>query len=113
MRAAEIDGGDAGGIGGQVGQDVAAARGDRHDMAVGLQRQRFEVDLRVLPDLGVDQPAEEALEQPLEESFTAQRPVAAYRLLEAQIAIGPRIDQSKDSTLEPILPTYWVSVPVS
>ena len=52
-------------------------------MAVGLQRQRFEIDLRIFPDLGVDQPAEEALEQPLEESLTAQRPMAAYRLLEA------------------------------
>ena len=83
MRAAEIDGGDAGGIAGQVGKDVAAARGDRHDVAVGLQRQRLEIDLRILPDRGVDQPAEEALEQPLEEALTAQRPVAAYRLLEA------------------------------
>ena len=79
----------------------------------GCSCQRLEIDLGVLPDLGVDQPAEEALEQPLQESFTAQRPVAAYRLLEAQINIGPRIDQSKDSKLEPILPTYWVSVPVS
>ena len=52
-------------------------------MTVGLQRQCFEIDLRILPDLGLDQPAEEALEQPLEESLTAQSPVAAYRLLEA------------------------------
>ncbi len=81
--AAEVDGGDAGRPAGQIGQHVATARGDRHDMAVGLQRQRLEIDLGVLPDLGVYQPAEEALEQPLEKSFAAQRPVAAYRLLEA------------------------------
>ena len=83
MRAAEIDRGDARGIAGQIGQDVAAARGDRHDMAVGLQRQRLEVDLGVLPDLGIDQAAEKPLEQPLQEALAAQRPVAAHRLLEA------------------------------
>ena len=36
VRAAEIDGSDAGGIAGQVGQHVAAARRDRHNMAVGF-----------------------------------------------------------------------------
>ena len=35
VRQAEIDGGDARRIGGQVGQHVAAARGDGHDVAVG------------------------------------------------------------------------------
>ena len=52
-------------------------------MAVGPQRQRLEVDLGILPDLGIDQAAEQPLEQPLQESLTAQRPMAAYRLLQA------------------------------
>ena len=101
------------GIAGQVGKDVAAARGDGHDVAIGGERQRLEVDLGILPDLGVDQAAKQSFEQTLQKSFAAQGPVAAYRLFEAQIALSPRIDQSWDSTLETILPTYWVSVPVS
>ena len=41
------------------------------------------------------------------------RGFAADGLLEAQFTLSPRIYQSRDSTLETILPTYWVSVPVS
>jgi hypothetical protein len=62
MGAAEIERRDARRIAGQVRQDIAAARGDRHDMAVGPQRQGLEIDLGILPDLGVDQ----AIEKPLE-----------------------------------------------
>ncbi len=69
MRQAEIDGGDLGRIGRQVGQDVAAARGDGHDMAIAVERQRLEIDLRVFPDLRVDQAAEQPLEQAFEKAF--------------------------------------------
>ncbi len=113
MGAAEIDRGDARRIVDQVGQDVAAARGDGHDVVVRAHLQRLEIDLGILPDLGVHQAMEEALEQPLQEPFPAQRPVASHRLLETQISIGLRIAQSRDSKLQPTLPTYCVSVPVS
>lgn len=82
-------------------------------MVVGAQLQGLEIDLGILPDLGVDQAVEKPLEQSLQEPFPAQHPVAAHCLLEAQITVRPRIDQPRDSKLEPTLPTYWVSVPVS
>ena len=113
MGEAEIERGNALGIGRQIGKDVAPARGDGNDMAIGPERQRREIDLRVFPDLGVNEPAKQPLEQALQKSLPAQCPVAADGLFEAQFALSPRIDQSRDSTLETIDPTYWVSVPVS
>ena len=77
-------------------------------VVVEAELQGLEIDLGVLPDLGIDQAVEKPLEQPLLEPFLAQRLVASHRLLEAQITIRPRIDQSRDSTLQPTLPTYWV-----
>ena len=65
MGLAEIDRRDLCRTRRQVGEDVAAARGDRHDMTVGPERQRLEIDLGVFPDLGVDQTAEQPFEQTL------------------------------------------------
>lgn len=47
MGAAEIDRSDARRIAHRVGQHVAAARVDRHDMAVGAQLERLEIDFRI------------------------------------------------------------------
>ena len=69
MRRVEINRGDRARVGGQIGQDIAAARGDRHDMAVRRDRQRFHVDRGVFPDLRIDEAAkgegEGAFEQAL------------------------------------------------
>ena len=61
-------------------------------MTVGRQRQRLEIDLGILPDLGVDQAAEQPFEQPLQKTLTGQCAIAPDRLLEADMALGPRID---------------------
>ena len=80
MGPAEIDGRDVRRVGGQVGEHVAAARGDGHDMAVRPERQRLEVDLGILPDLGIDQAAEQPFEQPLQQTFTGKGAMAPDRL---------------------------------
>ena len=90
------------GSAGQVGQDVAAARGDRHDVAVRPERQRLEVDLGILPDLGVDQAAEQPLEQSLQETFAGKRAIAPDRLFQADMALGPRIDHSNPLRIDSI-----------
>ena len=72
MRQAEIDRGDFSRIGRQIGQHVAAARRDGHDVAVSIELQRLEIDLGVFPDLRVDQAAEQPLEQAFEEAFAGQ-----------------------------------------
>ncbi len=57
MRGVEIDRRDAFGIGHQIGQHVAPAAGDGHHAAVGQDLQGVHVDIRVFPDLRIDQPA--------------------------------------------------------
>ena len=44
------------GIGGQIVQDVAAARGDGDQPVMGLELQRLQIDVGVFPDLVVDKP---------------------------------------------------------
>lgn len=58
MRGVEIDRDDLGRVGNQIGQDVAAARRDGDDAAVGLDLQRLHVDDRIFPDLRIDQSLE-------------------------------------------------------
>ena len=58
MRGVQVHRDDLGGIGHQIRQDVAAARGDRDDAAVGLDLQRLHVDHRIFPDLRIDQALE-------------------------------------------------------
>ena len=67
MRAVEVDGGDAGRIGGQVGKHVAAAGGDRDHLMARADVERLHVDDRILPDLGIDQALEGEREQALEQ----------------------------------------------
>ena len=66
MRPVEVDRGDAGRIGGQVGEYIAAARGDRDHLMAGADVQRLHVDDRILPDLRIDQTLEGEREQALE-----------------------------------------------
>ena len=55
MGAVEVDSDDLGRIGGQIGQRVAAARGDGGDALAGTEPQGFEVDDRIFPNLRVDE----------------------------------------------------------
>ena len=97
MGLAEIDGRDPRRSRREVREDVAAARGDRHDMAVRPECQRLEVDLRVFPDLRVDEATEQPFEDVLQESLARQDATAADRLFQADIALIPRIGQPNDS----------------
>ena len=66
MRRVEVDRLDVHRVGGQVAHHVAAARRDRHQPAGRPELQGRQVDLRILPDLGVDQTLEHAREHALE-----------------------------------------------
>ncbi len=83
MGAGEIESRDPARIGDQIGQDVAAARRDCHDVAVRRQRQRFHVDLGVFPYLRVDEPLEGEGEEDFEEAGGGQRAIASHCLVEA------------------------------
>ena len=96
MRPAEVERGDSSRIGCQVGQDVAATRGDGNHMTFGRERQRLEVDFGILPDLGVDQAAEQLLEQTLQKCLARKPPMASSRF-RAAVSSGPRMHQSIDS----------------
>ena len=58
MRAVQVDGEDLGRIGGEVGEHVAAAGGDRDDPRARLQLQRLQIDVGVFPDLRIDKALE-------------------------------------------------------
>ena len=66
MRPVEVDGGDAGRIGREIGEHVAAARGDRDHLMSRADVERLHVDDRILPDLRIDQALEREREQALE-----------------------------------------------
>ena len=80
MRGVEVDRRALRRVRRQVGQHIAAPRRDRHHMAVGLDRQRVHVDRRVLPDLGVDQPAEGEGEGAFQQALLRQMAVPMHGL---------------------------------
>ena len=82
MRSVEVDRGDAGRIGGQVGEHVAAARGDGDHLMPRPDVERGHVDDRVLPDLGIDEALERQREQALEHARARERLRAMDRSFE-------------------------------
>ena len=82
MGAVEVDRGDAGRIGGEVGEDVAASRGDGDHLMPRPDVERGHVDDRVLPDLGIDEALERQCEQALEDTGARQRLRAMDRSFE-------------------------------
>ena len=78
MRAVEIDRRDAGGIGGKIGQDIAAAGGDGDDVVPGLDLERLQVDDRILPDLRIDELRKRQGEHPLQHPRPRQWPRAVH-----------------------------------
>src|SRR3546814_9831216 len=59
----------------EISEDVAATRADRHDAVVGAKRHRLHVDIRVLPDLRVDEAGKKQAEKALGKALAGQRPV--------------------------------------
>ena len=76
----EIDGVDALGLCDQIVHDIAAAGSDGHDSARGLDGQRFQIDDRVLPNLGIDHALESHRKQPLLQSGDRQAPMTVHRM---------------------------------
>ena len=66
VRRIEIDSDDRSRISAKVIHDVATARGDRNDPALGRELQGFEIDNGIFPDLVVDKASEPHRKQALE-----------------------------------------------
>ena len=79
MRAVEVDRRDAGRIGHQVVEDIAAAGADRQHVIGRADLHGLEVDRGILPDLRIDQAAKRQREDALEHAFARQHPVAVHR----------------------------------
>src|ERR1700722_4146962 len=73
MSPDEIDRGDPGGIGHEVREHVATARGDRDPLMSRADVERLHVDDRILPDLRIDQALERKREQALEHTRARER----------------------------------------
>ena len=73
MRPVEVDRGDAGRIGGEVGEHVATAGGDRDHLMPRADAERLHVDDRVFPDLRINQTLERHGEQTLEYARARER----------------------------------------
>jgi hypothetical protein len=65
MGAVEVDGDDLLRVGNEVGEDVAAAGGDRDEARLRPEAKRLHVDHRIFPDLRVDEALEDQREQSL------------------------------------------------
>ena len=79
MSAVEVDGGDAGRIGDQVVEDIAAAGSDGQHMVARADLQSLEVDRRIFPDLRIDQAAKRQRENALEHALAGENSVAVNR----------------------------------
>ena len=88
----EVDGVDMGRRAGQVGQHVAAARGDGDDAVALAEFHRRDVDVGILPDLRIDQPGEEERKEPLRKAGPGECPVLVDGL--ADLAVPAKADIS-------------------
>ena len=68
VRGVEVDGVDRGRRAREIGEHVAAARRDGDDAVAFAELHRLHVDLRVFPDLRIDEAGKEQREQPLGEA---------------------------------------------
>ncbi len=89
MRPVEVNGGDAGRVGDEVGEHVAAARGDGDHLMPRPDLERRHVDDRVLPDLGIDEALEREREQALEDARARERLRAMDRGLQPRAGGAP------------------------
>jgi hypothetical protein len=65
MVSVEVDRCDRSGVRNEIAHDIAAAGSDRHDAVIWPERHRLHVDLGVLPNLRIDEPAESKCEDPV------------------------------------------------
>ena len=71
MRAIDVDGGYARGVGGEIGKNVAAARRDGDDLVPRPDLERLHVDDRIFPNLGIDEIRRRESEHSLEQARPA------------------------------------------
>ena len=71
---------DAGWIGGEVTENVAAARGYGDEMITRLNAQRLHVNHRIFPDLRIDQPVKSCGEHALAHARQRESGIAVHRL---------------------------------
>lgn len=69
MRGVEVHRDDLGGIGGQIGKDIAAAACDRCDPVARPDCQRLHIDDRIFPNLGIDKALERQREGAVEQAL--------------------------------------------
>lgn len=86
VRRIEVDRGDLDVGRRQIAQNVAPARRDADEFLAVLERQRFEVDDRIFPDLRIDEAREGQREQALLDSAFRDRLVAVNGLLQSREA---------------------------
>ncbi len=102
MSAVEVDRGDARRVGGQVGEDIAAAGGDGDHLVTRPDVERLHVDDRVFPDLRVDKLREGEGEHALEHAGARQGPRAMNGGLE--MGVG-RLAGCLRRVSQPVLPS--------
>ena len=76
MGSVEIDRGNVRRTGRQIAHHIASAGGDDDHSAVAVDFERFEIDDRILPDLGIDEIAEHHGEEPLLQALPRHRAMA-------------------------------------
>ena len=90
MSAVEVDRADARRVRREIGQDVAAARCDRHQMVARTDVERRHVDDRVLPDLRIDEAAESEGEEAFQEACTRECPASMHREVQLDRRLPPK-----------------------
>ena len=71
MIGIEIDGDDLCRLGGQIIEDVAAARGDGDQPVMGLKLQRLQIHAGIFPDLVIDKALKHQGKKPLQRASAA------------------------------------------
>ena len=71
----------------EIAQDVAAAGCDADEVLAALQLQCLQIDDRVLPDLGIDEPGECKREQALLDASAADRLVPVHSFLQPRLLL--------------------------
>ena len=75
-------------------------------MTIRLQRQGFEIDLGIFPDLRIDESPEQPLEHLFEQAFAGQYAMTADRLFETDVTLDPRVYQSQHPGTDSIRDIY-------
>ena len=88
MIGIEVDRDDFGRIGGEIIEDIAAARGDGDEPVMGLELQRLEIDAGIFPDLVIDKALKHQGKKPLQRAARGGGRGLMRGLFEKQICHG-------------------------